>query len=57
MIELHVTFNHVEAREMLTLINRALNTLDPKKWPPFASKLEDALATFLANSRFQNDEV
>ena len=55
--QLHIVLNRVEARELLTLLNRSLNTLDPRKWPPYAAKLEDAILTFLANSRFQNDEV
>lgn len=44
---LHIKMTRAEARQIQYLLNRALNTLDPKSWPPVAKELETALSNFL----------
>jgi dCMP deaminase len=35
---LHIVLDPEEAKQLSILLDRALNTLDPKKWPPFMAQ-------------------
>lgn len=54
---LHIQMTREEARQIQYLLNRALNTLDPKSWPPVAKELDDALFNFLDKIESTHDAV
>lgn len=44
---LHLELTQIEAIEMLMLLNRALNAMDPQKWPAWVQPYLNALEEFL----------
>lgn len=43
---LHISMSREEAVELLTMLNRAVNTLEPKCWPAWIAGLIDRLESF-----------
>jgi hypothetical protein len=46
---LHIQMNHEEAVQLLWLINRAVNSLQPEKWPMVTYPILKAVEAFIAN--------
>lgn len=47
MTELHFKMDKQEATELLWLLNRALNSLQPEKWPASAQELLNHLEKYV----------
>ena len=45
-MRINVSMTREDARQMLYLLNRALNTLEPKYWPEWANDLTNKLHAF-----------
>ncbi len=45
--KLHIELEESEAEQLLWLISRALNSLQPEKWPALAEPLLNYLETFI----------
>jgi hypothetical protein len=43
MVKLHIEFSDEEIYELYCVLNRALNTLPPDKWPKWCVELVDRL--------------
>jgi len=46
---IHIELDIGEARQLLGLLDRALNTLEPKSWPPIAGELLNRLGGYRAS--------
>lgn len=51
---LHIVLNQQEAQELRTMLNRALNTLNPDHWPSWAAMLLEKLTC--TNDQQKSDE-
>lgn len=45
-----LVYDRSEVVKLRDMVNRALNTLDPRDWPPFMRELDDAIDKFLAST-------
>lgn len=46
-VALNIALEHSEVKDLKFLLDRALNCLEPKSWPPLAKPLEKAINEYL----------